>query len=86
MNISIGFAVVVLAVVVLASVYRMVVGPTDADRAIAGDLLLFAVIGLVALIGHLTVSQWTFDLVLVATFLGFLGSLSLARALTRGRR
>lgn len=81
-----GVALGLVALAALASAYRMLTGPTDADRVIAADLLLFAVIGILALIGSLNGSAWTFDLILVATLLGFLGALSLARALTRGER
>lgn len=83
-GITIGIAVLALAC--LASTYRMLAGPTDADRAVGGDLLLFGVMGLIALFGVRAESSATFDLVLVATLVGFLGALSLARALTRGKR
>ncbi|WP_432545765.1 monovalent cation/H+ antiporter complex subunit F [Kineococcus sp. SYSU DK004] len=84
----IGFdvaAVLVLAAVVAATV-RMVRGPRDADRVVAADLLFFAVIALIALLGLRVGSDGTFDLVLVATLVGALSAMSLARLLTRGRR
>lgn len=84
--IGIDVAIVIVAGSCLAAVYRMLAGPDDADRAIAGDLLMFAVVGLIALIGVRTASAFTFDIVLVAALVGFLGALSLARALTRGKR
>ncbi len=84
--IGVDIAIVVIALACLASTYRMLTGPTDADRAVAGDLLLFGVIGLLALFGVRTAAGSTFDLLLVAALVGFLGSLSLARALTRGKR
>lgn len=83
-GIDIGIALLVLAC--LASTYRMLAGPSEADRVIAADLLFFGMIGVVALVGVRAVSSATFDIVLVASVLGFLGALSLARALTRGAR
>lgn len=78
--------IILLTLSSLASTYRMLQGPTEADRAIAGDLLLFGVVGLIALFGVRTSSAFTFDIVLIAALVGFLGALSLARALTRGKR
>ncbi|MGQ1838438.1 monovalent cation/H+ antiporter complex subunit F [Kocuria turfanensis] len=84
--IGILFGVLVLAASVLVAGTRMFRGPNDANRAIAADLLFFAVVGLIALFGVLAMSPPVFDLVLVATLVGFLATLSLARALTKGRR
>jgi len=81
---TIGIALIALAC--LAATFRMLRGPSEADRAIAGDLLLFGIVGLLTLYGVLVASPYTFDLVLVAALVGFLGALSLARALMRGRR
>lgn len=83
-GIDIGIGLLVLAC--LGSLYRMLAGPHEADRVIAGDLLFFGVIGLISLVGVRTLSSATFDIVLVASLVGFLGAVSLARALTRGRR
>ncbi|MFF0988777.1 monovalent cation/H+ antiporter complex subunit F [Kocuria nitroreducens] len=84
--IGILFGVLVLAVSVLVAGVRMFRGPNDANRAIASDLLFFAVVGLIALFGVLAMSPTVFDLVLIATLVGFLATLSLSRALTKGRR
>lgn len=77
--------VLVGAVVVMVG-YRMFVGPDDANRAIAADLLFFAVIGLIAMVGTLRGVDGVFDVVVVASVVGFLASISLARAITRGQR
>jgi multicomponent Na+:H+ antiporter subunit F len=84
--IGVTFAVVVLAVSFIVSGVRMAIGPGDANRAIAADLLFFSVIGLIALLGVLAGSRAVFDLVIVMTFVGFITTLSLARALTNGKR
>jgi multicomponent Na+:H+ antiporter subunit F len=83
-GVDIGIVIVTLACI--ATAYRIVHGPTDADRAIASDLLLFGVTGLIALFGVRASFAYTFDIVLVASIVGFLGAISLARALTRGKR
>ncbi|UFU02953.1 monovalent cation/H+ antiporter complex subunit F [Ruania suaedae] len=83
-GVDIAIAIIVLAC--LTTTYRMVKGPTDADRAIASDLLMFGIVGLVALFGVRTASAYTFDIVLVGALVGFLSALALGRALTRGKR
>ncbi|GAA1138584.1 hypothetical protein GCM10009643_22770 [Microbacterium aurantiacum] len=70
----------------LVTTYRMLTGPDDADRVVAADLLLFGAVGLIAVIGVRVAATYAFDIVLVATVVGFLAALSLARALTRGKR
>lgn len=83
-GIDIGIGIIVIAC--FAATYRILAGPTEADRAIGGDLLLFGMIGLLALFGVRIGSPATFDIVLIASLVGFLGALSLARVLARGKR
>jgi multicomponent Na+:H+ antiporter subunit F len=83
-GIDVGLALLVAAC--LASTYRMIAGPAEADRVVAADLLLFGMVGIIALVGVRTASAATFDIVLVASMIAFLGALSLARTLTRGNR
>ena len=83
MSVALPLLLLVAAVV---SAYRILVGPLDADRAVSGDLLTFSVTGMVTLFGVRAANVFTFDLVLIAAITGFLTGMSLARALTRGRR
>lgn len=83
-GVSIGLALLTLSAVV--SGWRMFKGPGDANRAVSGDLFFFSVIGLMALVGVVYGTREVFDLVLMATVLGLLATVSLARALTNGRR
>ena len=84
--IGIVIGIALIAVVAVLAVVRVAIGPDDANRAAASDLLFFAVVGLIVLVGTLVGNDHVFDLVLVGTVVGFLASVSLARALTRGRR
>jgi multicomponent Na+:H+ antiporter subunit F len=84
--IGVDIGIVILALTCITTAHRILAGPTDADRAVAGDLLFFGSVALVALIGVRLQNAFTFDIVLVAAFVGFLSALSLARAITRGRR
>ncbi|QSB05701.1 monovalent cation/H+ antiporter complex subunit F [Natronoglycomyces albus] len=83
-GIDIGIALV--AITILATAWRIIVGPTDGDRVLASDLLFFSVIAGIALLGVRVASTATFDVVLIATLVGFLAAMSLARALTKGKR
>jgi multicomponent Na+:H+ antiporter subunit F len=81
--------VIVLALLVLAivlAVVRIVRGPTAGDSAVAGDLIFFAFIGVVAVFGLLFAIDAVLDIILIAAVLGFLSILSLARLLQGGRR
>ena len=84
--IGIDIGLGLLVATCLASTYRMIAGPDEADRVVAADLLFFGMIGIIALVGVRVASAATFDIVLVASVVGFLATLSLARALTRGKR
>lgn len=64
----------------------MFIGPGDADRALASDLFFFTVIGLFGLLGLVYGTVYVFDLILMGTILGMLATISMARALTNGRR
>lgn len=82
----IDIGIIIIALTCLPAVYRMVLGPTNADRVVSADLLIFATVGLLALFGVRGGSNFTFDVVLVTSLVGFLGALSLARALLGDRR
>ncbi len=84
--IGVVVSLLVVGAVVVMSGIRMWLGPDDANRAVASDLLFFSVIALFALVGTALALHVLFDVVLVATVVGFLASISLARAITRGRR
>lgn len=84
--IGLNISIALVAATILAAAYRMARGPSDADRAIAADLLFFAVIALIALIGVQIGSSATFDVLIIATLVGFLSAVSLALAIMKGRR
>lgn len=80
----IGF--VILAICMIAIAVRLLTAPAEADRAVAGDMLMFSFTGMLIMLGVLVAPDYFVDLVLVASVVGFLSAVSLARALTRGRR
>ena len=81
MIVDAGF--LILGLTLLATLWRMVVGPTNADRAIAADLTYFVLIAVIALAAVRFDQPMFFDLVLVATLVGFIASIALARLVDR---
>lgn len=65
--------------------YRMLIGPRAADRAIAFDTFSAIVIGMICLICIRWQSTLYFDAVWILTLVGFLGSSAIAKYLARGR-
>ena len=63
--------------------YRIILGPTDADRAIAADMLLVVCIALFCLFGMYYDFSSILDVLLISSGAGFLSSLALARLISR---
>jgi multisubunit Na+/H+ antiporter MnhF subunit len=76
---------VVLFVSAALALYRVVVGPGAADRAVAADALSTMVVGLICVLSVRWSSALYFDAVWILTLIGFLGSAAIARYLARGR-
>jgi multicomponent Na+:H+ antiporter subunit F len=75
-----------LGLSVVLSVVRVWKGPTPGNSAVAGDLIFFAFIGAVALLGVVFYIDAVMDIILIAALLGFLSVLSLARLMQGGKR
>lgn len=75
-----------LALSVVLSVIRVWKGPTAGNSAVAGDLIFFAFIGAVAVLGVFFSITAVMDIILISALLGFLSVLSLARLIQRGKR
>lgn len=75
-----------LALSVVFAVIRIWKGPTPGNAAAAGDLIFFAFIGLVAVLGLMLSITAVMDVILISALLGFLSVLSLARLIQGGKR
>lgn len=82
--IDLALTAVVLAMVL--SVYRIVRGPSGADRGAGSDMIFFGFVSLVALLGVRLGTSLLVDIVVVATLVGFLAAVSLARLTAGGKR
>lgn len=79
-------ALIAVALAFLPAIWRIVIGPSDADRAIAGDFVFFLFVAVAALLGVRLDTPMFFDVVLIATLVGFLGTVFLARLVDRRDR
>jgi multicomponent Na+:H+ antiporter subunit F len=77
---------VVLALTLLPAAWRGATGPTEADRAIGADHAFFVFVAVVALLALRTNRYEMLDVVVVATLVGFLSAVTLARYISRSRR
>jgi len=70
----------------LFAAVRLVRGPTQIDRAVALDVMLAIVVGVIVLTAAVSGSSITLVIAVVVSLLGFLGSASLAKLLPRERQ
>lgn len=75
-----------LAFAIVLSVIRAWKGPTSGNSAVAGDLIFFAFIGGVAVLGVMYSIEAVMDIILISAVLGFLSVLSLARLIQGSKR
>ena len=75
-----------LALSIVLAVVRVWRGPTAGNSAVAGDLIFFAFIGAVAVVGVAFSMAAVMDVIVISALLGFLSVLSLARLMQGGKR
>lgn len=73
------FALIVLSVAFLMTVYRVIVGPTLPDRVIALDMLVGIAIGFIATIAIRTGVYLYVDIAVALCLVGFLATVAFAR-------
>ena len=66
-------------------VYRIIIGPKAAERAVALDTLTSVVIGVICALCIMWKQTFYFDAVWILTLVGFLGSAVIAKYLEKGR-
>lgn len=81
--IVVDLALLSLAAGFLAALARVIAGPSVADRAVAADVCFYAVVAALALLSVRLEAPALLDAVLIATMLGFIATISLARLVRR---
>ncbi|MFP4075839.1 MAG: K+/H+ antiporter subunit F [Halochromatium sp.] len=79
---AIGFFLVTSAV--LLSLWRLVIGPSKPDRILALDTLYVNTLALLVLLDIKLASSLYFEAALLIALFGFVGTVALAKFLTRG--
>lgn len=84
-NISLYAALVLLGLTSFLILYRLVIGPSIADRVTAFDVLTCVVIGMLAVFAVRTGNYLYIDVVLVMSFVVFLGAIAFSYYLKKRR-
>lgn len=79
-------ALILLGLGMVMAGIRAFKGPRTADRALGADLIFFSLIGFLTLISLYADIDSLFDIILIATLLGFMSAISMARLGSGGRR
>jgi multisubunit Na+/H+ antiporter MnhF subunit len=78
-------ALILLAAGIVLCLYRILTGPSTPDRVIALDTVGICSMGIMALLGIKYDEGLYLDLALVFALLSFVGTVSIAKFLMRGR-
>lgn len=84
LSIALDTALGALALSMLLCMWRLLRGPSLTDRILAFDTLYLNAVGVVVLLGIRLRSALLFEAALIVAMLGFVGTVALARYLTRG--
>ena len=78
-TVVVAASVVILVLAAGFTLYRLTKGPTNLDRIIASDLMVGIAVGAFALQVVLSDDETTLPIMLVISFVGFIGAVSMAR-------
>lgn len=81
---AIDIALAMMSLAMLLNLYRVARGPDMPDRILALDTLYINTIAVIMLMGMRLESDLLFESALLIAVLGFIGTVSLAKFLTRG--
>lgn len=81
---SLSIAQIILALAMLAVVYRIVIGPRAQDRILALDTLYVNAMLMLVVFGIRAGTSLYFEVALIVSVMGFVGTVALAKFLMRG--
>ena len=84
LQIALDFATLAIALAMVLCGVRLLRGPEVPDRILALDTLYINVVALVILLGIRWQTAMMFEAALIVAMLGFVGTVGLARYVTRG--
>ncbi|MCQ6963108.1 cation:proton antiporter [Methanolobus chelungpuianus] len=77
-------ALVVMTLSLLPCLYRIVFGPTVADRVVGLDALTLVIVVILGAYSYVQESPFFLDAALVMAIIGFIGTIAIARYLEEG--
>lgn len=83
--VGIDVGIVLVALAIMACLWRVLRGPTLADRGLASDAIAIMVAGLVMLLTIRFATLVVFDVVLIVSVLGFVSTMAIAQFIGRRR-
>jgi multicomponent Na+:H+ antiporter subunit F len=83
-NLFMTILLTILALSMALSALRLLRGPSILDRALAFDVIMTHVVGLIALYAILVREALLIDAVIIVAVLGFLATVTIARYVERG--
>lgn len=86
MIVGVVIAALLLAGSIVVGLFQITLGYDGASRAVVGDLVYFAALGLLLLIGLVVQSSAVLLTAFLGSIVGLLATIALARILTRGER
>ena len=78
------WGLLLLTAAMLLSLYRLLRGPSIADRVLALDTVFVNTVGVVLVLGVLFETNLYFEAVLIIAMMGFVGTCALAKYVLRG--
>jgi multicomponent K+:H+ antiporter subunit F len=84
LDLALSMAIGAVTLTLLLCGWRLLRGPTIADRVLALDTLYLSLVALVVLLGLRWQTPLLFEAALIVALLGFVGTVALARYLSRG--
>ena len=77
-------AVIIIALSIVALLYRVVKGPSPSDRVIALDAIGIALICLVGLLSMLVDTNYFLEIILLLAILSFIGTIAFSKFIEKG--
>ncbi|MGD9296757.1 MAG: K+/H+ antiporter subunit F [Chromatiales bacterium] len=84
LNAALYVAFGLVSIALLMAFWRLLLGPTAADRILALDTLYVDTVALLVLLGIHLRSNLYFEAALLIAMIGFVGTVALSKFLTRG--
>ena len=84
LNVTLNICMVIMIVCLICCVYRLIKGPTIADRIISGDAVTCVVMVAVVLYGIMQNTDMFMPAALVTALLGFIGMVAMSKYIAGG--